>query len=168
MEFAILDSLSAWLKGTWLSSSIIHSRWIWPASETVHFIGLALLAGSVGLLDLRLLGLAKRVPIRPLHRLLFWGLLGFAMNVVTGLVFFIGAPSQYVHNVSFWLKMLLMFLAGLNALLFYVTGIFRGAERVGPGEDAPFGAKVIAAMSLILWIGVMYFGRMLPFLGEAF
>jgi hypothetical protein len=168
MESALLDTLSSWIKSTRLSADIIHSPWIWPAAETVHFIGLALLIGSVALLDLRMLGLAKRLPIRPLHDLLFWGIVGFALNVITGLVFFIGAPSQYVHNISFWLKMLLMFVAGINALLFYATGIFRAVEHVGPGEDAPFGAKVIAAASLLLWVGVTYFGRMLPFIGEAF
>jgi hypothetical protein len=168
MESGLLDSFSNWLKTTSLSAGIIHSSWIWPAAETVHFIGLALLIGSVALLDLRMLGLAKQLPVRPLHRLLFLGLIGFVLNVVTGLVFFVGAPSQYVHNVSFWLKMLLMFAAGMNALLFYVTGVFLQVEKVGPGEDAPFRAKVIAATSLLLWIGVTYFGRMLPFIGEAF
>jgi hypothetical protein len=168
MNFAVLDSLSAWLKSTSLSSAIVHYPWIWPTAETLHFMGLALLVGSVALLDLRMLGLAKRIPIRPLHLLLGWGILGFIINVLTGLVFFIGAPSQYVHNVPFWLKLLFIFLAGINALLFYVTGIFRDVEAVGPGEDAPFGAKVIAATSLLLWLGVIYLGRMLPFLGDAF
>lgn len=120
------------------------------------------------MLDLRMLGVAKRLPVRPLHQLLFWGILGFALNIITGLVFFVGAPGQYVHNVSFWLKLLLIFLAGINALLFYVTGIFRAVQGVGPGEDAPFPAKIVAAASLLLWIGVTYFGRMLPFIGEAF
>jgi hypothetical protein len=168
MDFAILDSLSAWLKSTSLSSAIVHYPWIWPAAETLHFIGLAMLVGSVGLLDLRMLGLAKRIPVRPLHLLLGWGILGFAINVVTGAIFFVGEPSQYVHNVPFWLKLLFILLAGINALLFYATGVFRDAEAVGPGEDAPFGAKVIAATSLLLWLGVIYLGRMLPFLGDAF
>lgn len=55
-----------------------------------------------------------------------------------------------------------------NVLLFYVTGVFRNVEGLGPGDDAPLAAKVIAAVSLFLWIGVMYLGRMLPFLGDAF
>ena len=168
MNFAFLDSLSTWLKTTKLSWAVIHYPWLWPAAETLHFIGLALLVGSVALIDLRMLGMAKQLPLRPLHRLLFWGLAGFGINVITGILFFAGEPSQYVHNSVFWLKLLFILLAGINALLFYATGIFRDTEDLGPGEDAPLGAKIIAGVSLFLWVGVMYFGRMLPFLGEAF
>jgi hypothetical protein len=64
--------------------------------------------------------------------------------------------------------MLFIALAGTNVLAFYFTGIFRTVEKLGPGEEAPGSAKVIAAVSLFLWIGVMYLGRMLPFLGDAF
>ena len=53
-------------------------------------------------------------------------------------------------------------------LLFYATGLFRKVEAMGPGDDAPVGAKVVAAASLILWAGVMYMGRMLPYIGNAF
>jgi len=64
--------------------------------------------------------------------------------------------------------MLFVILAGANVGIFYVTGIFKRAEKLGPGDDAPRAAKVIALASIILWIGVMYLGRMLPFLGSAF
>jgi hypothetical protein len=53
-------------------------------------------------------------------------------------------------------------LAGLNLLAFYVTGTARASDLVGPGQDAPFRAKVIAGTSLFLWVGVMYFGRLIP------
>src|SRR5262245_18057322 len=161
-------AFSTWLKGTKLAWAVIHYPWVWPAAETLHFIGLAMLIGVIGLMDLRLLGMAKRLPFAPLHRLLPWAISGFAICLLTGAVFLAGDPSQYIHNWVFWFKMLFIFLAGTNVMAFYATGVFRRVEALAAGEDAPVAAKVIAGVSLILWIGVMYFGRMLPFLGEAF
>jgi len=167
MESTIV-AFSTWLKGTTLAWIVVHYAWVWPAAETLHFIGLAMLVGVIGLMDLRLLGMAKRLPFAPLHRLLPWAITGFAICLGTGTVFFAGDPFQYNHNLVFGLKLLFIFLAGANVAAFYVTGVFRDVEALGPGDDAPVAAKVIAGVSLILWIGVMYLGRMLPFLGEAF
>jgi hypothetical protein len=164
----LIQSFATWLKATPLSSFVVQSSWVWPAAETLHFIGLAMLIGVIGLMDLRLLGMAKRLPFAPLHRLLPWGISGFVICLLTGTLFFSGDPFQYIHNWVFWGKMLFILFAGINVLLFYVTGVFKNVENLGPGEDAPFGAKVIAGVSLVLWIGVMYLGRMLPFLGDAF
>jgi hypothetical protein len=157
-----------WLKTTHLSAFVTQSRWVWPASETLHFIGLAMLIGVVGLMDLRLLGMAKRLPFAPLHKLLPFGIAGFSICLGTGTLFFAGDPFQYIHNPVFWYKLLFIVLAGVNVLVFYVSGAFRNVEHLAAGEDAPLGAKVIAGASLLLWIGVMYLGRMLPFLGDAF
>jgi len=167
MDIAIMDSLSKWLETTQLSLFINNHSWVWPACETLHFIGLILLVGIVGLIDLRMLGLARAVPFAPLHQLLPWAILGFVINLITGTLFFIGIPSQYVHNVAFWLKMLFILLTGINVLLFYLT-TFDEAEHLGPGDDAPLKAKIIAAVSIGLWVGVIYWGRMLPFIGDAF
>jgi hypothetical protein len=167
MKFAFLDALSDWLKSTQLSRIIVETQWTWPTCETLHFIGLALLIGSVGLADLRMLGMAKGVRFAGLHRLIRWGIAGFVICLLTGAAFFIGAPSQYVHNVVFQLKLLFILLAGINALVFELK-VLPGMKDLGPGEDAPAAAKVIAASSLVLWLGVMFLGRMLPFLGEAF
>jgi len=89
---AFVQSFAVWLKTTKLSSFVIAYPWVWPASETLHFIGLAMLIGVVGLMDLRLLGLAKRLPFAPLHRLLPWGIAGFGICLVTGSLFFAGDP----------------------------------------------------------------------------
>jgi hypothetical protein len=166
MSFVV--AFSTWLKGTEMSRFVTHYAWVWPACETLHFIGLAMLVGVIGMLDLRMLGLAKGLPLAPLHKLVPWGVSGFIINVLTGSMFFAGDPFQYIHNYAFWLKMMFIAIAGLNMLAFYVTGVFRTAEALGPGEDAPMLAKVIAGSSLFLWVGVMYLGRMLPFLGNAF
>jgi hypothetical protein len=142
--------------------------WVWPTCETLHFIGLILLIGNVGLLDLRMLGLMRELPARPFNRFVQWGVLGFAVNLVTGIVFFIGQPMQYTDNVAFYFKLAFILAAGLNVGAFYATGVFRKVESLGPGEDAPMLAQFIAGSSLFLWVGVMYFGRMLPYIGNAF
>jgi hypothetical protein len=162
-----MDAFAQWLKETQVSDFITSSRWLWPASETLHFVGLAMLIGCVGALDLRMLGVAKRLPVQYLHRFVPWGIAGFVINLVTGLVFFVGEPSQYVHNLSFQLKMLLMLIAGINVLVFYAT-VYRDTESLEAGADAPMKAKVAATVSIAAWFGVMYFGRMLPFIGNAF
>ena len=163
-----MHALISWLHTTALSMFVASHSWVWPTCETLHFMGLILLIGNVGLLDLRMLGVVKDLPATPLNRFVLWGVLGFAINLATGLVFFVGMPEQYIGNAAFYLKLLFMMLAGLNVAAFYVTGMFRKVERLAPGDEAPPLAKVIAAASLFLWFGVMYFGRMLPYLGNAF
>jgi hypothetical protein len=141
---------------------VMRSRWGWPASETLHFLGLTLLVGTIGLLDLRILGLARRVPIAALHRLVPWGVLGFIVTASTGVLFLVTEPREYIYNPAFHLKMLFLGLAGLNVAVFYITA-FRKAEALGPGDDAPRTAKAIAFVSLMLWLGIIVCGRLLTF-----
>ena len=135
------------------------SKWWWAFMMDLHFIGLALLIGTVGILNLRMLGFAKPLPIAPLHRLMPWAMAGFGMNAVTGILAFIGMPNYYTFDVAFWLKMLALLLLGLNAAAFYLTDAFPSVEHLGPGEDAPPFAKVMAATSLVLWFAVIALGR---------
>ena len=88
------------------------TKWMWPTCETLHFIGLSLLMGVVLLVDLRMLGFMKSVSFPVLHRLLPWGILGFGINVLTGLLFFIGQPDQYIKSIPFQWKMALVLIAG--------------------------------------------------------
>ena len=141
-------------------------KWGWPASETVHFIGLCLLFGVVLVVDLRMLGFMKSIPFSTLHRLLPWGVLGFGVNVVTGMLFFIGAPADfYVNNEVFLWKLALILVAGANALYFTV---FDQAWIVGAGDTPPMAAKVAAASGILIWTGVIFCGQMLPFFGHSF
>jgi hypothetical protein len=163
-----IDAVVQWIHGTWMSKALVASPYAFPAGETLHFVGLAMLFGFVATIDLRMLGVAKNLPLAPLHRLLPWGVAGFVMTGLTGLLFIFTSPEQYLHDWVFWSKMSFIALAGANVLSFYVGNIHREVEALGPGDDAPPRAKAIAVTSLLLWIGVMFFGRMLPFLGEAF
>jgi hypothetical protein len=140
-----------------------YSRWVWPILEDFHFFGLILLLGTMGMLNLRIMGFLKQLPIAPLHRFLPWGIAGFFINVITGFLFFYGMPGFYTVNVVFQLKMLAILLAGGNLLFFNCTSAFRSLEKVGPGEDAPPFARFIAATSIVLWIAVIILGRYIPF-----
>ena len=162
-----MEPVWIWIKSSWLSHFVVGYPWVWPTCETLHFIGMALLVGVVGVIDLRMLGVMKSLSFAPLHRLLPWGIAGFVINLTTGLMFFAGDPYQYKDNIAFLLKMLFLLIAGFNVLVFYFT-LFKEVESMGPGDDAPLRAKVIAAASLFLWFWVMYWGRMLPFIGNAF
>ena len=141
---------------------VMHTAWAWPTAESLHFIGLSLLIGTVGLFDLRLLGLGRRIPIAALHRLVPWGLLGFGINLISGVSFLMTEPDQYIYNPAFQFKVLFMVAAGLNALAFYLTS-YRSVTASGAGPDAPRTAKIIAAASLSLWISVLVAGRLLTF-----
>lgn len=164
------DFVNYWLSWPLVVNFLNANSWGWTLAEILHFVGLALLIGTVGMFDLRLLGVGKGLPVEPLRRVLPWGVLGFGLCVITGLTFVTGlksnipAPVYDVLTVDIWLqlKLLFIFLAGLNLLAFYLTGMSRAVDHLGPGQDAPRLAKAIAGASLFLWIGVIYFGRLIP------
>ena len=162
-----VHSIVAAIKATWLSDAVKHYPWVWPTCETLHFIGLSLLLGVVGLLDLRLMGFIKRVPVSALRPLLPYGIAGFVINLITGLLFFIGAPDQYIFNIAFYWKLLFLVVAGANALFFETTQGRRISEIEASGA-VPTAFRVAGAVSLFSWFMVLYWGRMLPFVGNAF
>jgi hypothetical protein len=156
-----VSPLEVYLNSTYLHR-MMHTWWAWPTAESLHFFGLSLLLGTVGLFDLRLLGFAKQIPLIALHRLIPWGIFGYSINVVTGISFFVGEPDQYMYNPSFQIKMVFMTLAAINVALFYLT-MFRHVKTRGPGEDAPMAARIMGGASLVFWIGVLSCGRLLTF-----
>jgi hypothetical protein len=157
-----IQSAQSWLETTQLSYYMVHSDFAWPICESLHFLGLTLLIGTIGLLDLRMLGMAKELSPSAMHRLVGWGILGYVINVVTGTMFFVGIPYQYIYNGAFQLKMVCMVFLGINVLMFYLT-MHRKVADLGPGDSAPLGAKLIAGTSLFLWISVICLGRLEAF-----
>ena len=146
--------------------AMVASKWWWAFMMSMHFIGLSLLIGVIGILNLRLIGFAKQLPVEPLHRFFPWALAGLGINVATGMLAFMGMPEYYTLNAAFWFKILALMLAGLNVGMFYVTGIFERVKRLGAGEDAPFSAKVLAVTSLVLWFAVVISGRYIQLFQE--
>lgn len=141
---------------------LMHTSWAWPTFESLHFIGLSVLIGTVGLWDLRLLGVAGAIPMAALHRLVPWGVGGYLLNVCTGLLFVISAPNQYLYNPAVQIKFSLMAIAGLNVLMFYRFA-YRPVKAAGAAAAAPARARTAAAVSLACWIGVIVCGRLITY-----
>jgi len=150
-----------WIRDTSLGATVRQSRWIFAAGETLHFIGLSLLVGGILIVDLRLLGFLRRIPIRAALAFLPFVIAGFLINLATGIVFFSADPMMYWPNPAFKLKMALILLAGLNALVFTVMAQ-RRVLGLGLDDDTGRIAKVTAGLSLGLWLGVLLLGRLLP------
>jgi uncharacterized membrane protein len=161
-----MGDLQIWLHITLLKGTAVaafmRTNWGWPTIESIHFVGLTLLFGTIATWDLRLLGMARRVPIAEFHRLVPFGVLGFAINASSGSMFLMTEPNQYVYNPAFQFKMLFLVLAGLNVLVFY-TSAFRRLAALGPGVEPPLITKLFGATSLICWIAVIVCGRLITF-----
>ncbi|HEY6508242.1 MAG TPA: DUF6644 family protein [Vicinamibacterales bacterium] len=155
----------AWLRAASIQSAVTDNVWLWPGLEALHFVGLAVLFGVVVVVNARLLGLMPGVSYAAVHRLIPWAALALGVNAVSGMLFMIATPQQYADNISFHAKLVLLILAGANLL--YLTES-EEPFRVGPNQRVPAMAKTMAVSAILLWIGVMYFGRMLPFIGGAF
>lgn len=158
----MVEQTIEWLESTALANLVFTYGWLWPISEALHFMGLVLLVGSVGLFDLRVLGLGKGIPPAAVHRLVPFGLLGFVVSVLTGILFVTSTPDQYFYNSAFHFKAVFLLLMGLNVVFFYLVP-HRAVRTLGPHEDAPRIAKLSAALSLAFMTAVMCCGRMLTF-----
>ncbi len=137
--------------------------WVWPLMQNLHFIGLCLMFGPLLAIDLRVIGACRFIPMKGALSLIPLILGAFTINLITGILFFFGDPFRFFYNFSFQWKMALVALAGVNALWFWV-GEHAKLSQLADGEQANFQAKVIAGLSLALWIGVIIFGRLIPYL----
>ena len=142
--------------------AFMNTAYGWPAIESVHFLSLAVLLGTVGLFDLRMLGVGRGIPLTALHRLIPFGIGAWLVNLVTGLMFFVSAPDQYAFNPAFQLKMAAMAIAGLNVVVFYWV-LSRRVHALGPDEVAPLSIKLAAGVSLGAWMAVVMFGRLITY-----
>lgn len=159
-----MDQLIEWcstIERTLIATRIRESLWVFPAIEIVHLLAMIVFVSTVGALDLRLLGLAsKRERVSALaQRLLPWSFAGFFVMAATGVLLFMSnAAKLYVNNPAFQLKLLLIVLAGINALAFHMT-IYRRVNAWDMSPVTPPAARLAAASSLLLWIAVVAAGR---------
>ena len=157
-----LRSLQTYLHSTLQGEFLRTSKWGWPIFESLHFIGMSMLLGTVGVFDLRLLGFARRIPIATLHKLIPIGIAGFTINFVTGISFLSATPDQYLFNRAFYWKVTFIVIAGINVGIFYM-GAFKPLLASKADSPPPLAARVAGAVSLCAWIGVMSAGRLLTF-----
>ena len=161
------ESVVALLKSTWISHQMTGQPWLWAICETLHFIGLALLIGAAGFFDLRLMGFMKRIPLTAVMPVRRWAAVGVAINVITGTLFFVGAPDQYIENPAWWGKVFFLLVAMLN-IAFFETQLGAKMLTLSDEADTPTSFKIAGALSIASWFMVLYLGRMLPFIGTAF
>ena len=152
-----------WLEGTGIANAIRTSIWMYPALETSHYIGLAFLVGGIMLIDLRVLGIGKRLPLKSMIGLLPWVWGGFIINLTSGTLIFIYGATNFGTNPSFWVKMTLMALAGLNALIFDLAAR-RSSDRWEATGEIPMFVKSIATLSFVLWLCVVTTGRWMAYI----
>lgn len=145
-----------------LGAAMRDSAWLYPAAEIAHLVGVALLFGTVAVLDLRLLGFGRSLPVRRLTaHVLPWTLASFLLIVPSGLAMFAAYATDLIENPVFTLKIVLIALAGCNAAI-YFTGPFQSVaqwETSGP----PVAARITAGVSLALWMTVIACGRLLGY-----
>lgn len=137
--------------------------WLYPAVETAHIAGIAILVGSIAVLDLRLLGFSRALPVRRLAaHVLPWSIGSFVLIVPSGLAMFVAHAGDFIASPVFALKVCLILAAGTNAAVLH-AGAFRGAAQWDVEAMPPLAARLAAALSLLLWLSVIACGRLLAY-----
>lgn len=141
-----------------------NSNWLFDVTETIHSLGIILVAGTIMLVDLRLLGKGLRAePVsHVVARIVPWTLSGFALMFVTGAWLFASEATKLYRSPAFRVKLILLALVGLNALIFHLT-IYRSAAEWDDVRIAPLRARIAGWCSLILWIGIIAAGRSIAY-----
>lgn len=148
----------AWLADTAVAAWVNSSRWIWPTLESIHFASLCVFIGSLLIIDFRLIGLYRDRCGLILEGLIRLSLVAFAVNLATGLLFFVGNTPKYINNPAFELKLILIMVAGMNALFYKVR-----LSHLVDTEEVSWSSIGVGYLSLVLWAGVIICGRMITF-----
>ena len=162
----MLEHISASLTLAPIQRLVNGHAWFWPLCETIHYVGMSLLVGIIGVLDLRILGLFRSMPIGALKPLVPLAMAAFIGNLITGIFFVTGTDSGasfYIENLSFQLKLAVLLVALINLIIFRLTGLEEAVYATPAGADAPYRAKVIAVVSLVAWTFTIVFGRLLMY-----
>lgn len=153
-----------WIEQSPLAVAMRQELWLYPAVEVLHILGFVTLVGSIAMLDLRLLGLSRELPVRRLARhLLPWTWGALLVIVPTGSLMFMAHATEFIDNRAFVLKLTLIFAAGLNAAAFQL-GPFRSVAHWDEDVATPCRARLHAALSLVIWAGVITCGRLLAYI----
>lgn len=152
------DSLFSVISDSDLAAWVVRSPYIWPTLESIHFVSLCALFGCIMVVDLRLIGLLREPLKAASQTLIRIALAAFGINLATGVLFFFGNTFKYVDNPAFELKLVLILIAGLNAL--YVR---TRLSHVIATNSATRASAAAGYLSLLVWAGVIVCGRMITF-----
>jgi hypothetical protein len=151
-----------WLQGTWVGLLVAESLWGYPLLETIHSLGMAMLIGSLGLINLRVLGVKGDLPMLGMRQLLPLAWVGFTLNAISGTLLFTSDAVYFFESYTFRIKMVLIVLGGLNAALLGQR-VFREAAAGAAVAPPTAGTKWIAATSLVFWLGAVCAGRLIAY-----
>jgi hypothetical protein len=146
------------------SIAIRESLYVYPYLLVAHVVGMCLFVGTVAMMDLRLAGWGNNSsPLSQVQAKLFpWQVLGLVLSGITGMVLLYGQPMRYYGNIFFWVKMVMMALAAVNAMIFHRTA-YRSIAAWDTDARPPLGARVAGASSLFLWGAVIICGRLIAY-----
>lgn len=140
---------------SFLAALKTHS-WAYPALEVAHIAGIALVIGNLVLLELRVFGLGRMLPVKDLARLcLSLTVVGFGLIATSGLVMFATQATELLANRAFTLKMVLLMLAGCNAAWFH------GRKSLDRLDGM---ARALMLVSTVLWLAMAASGRWIAYL----
>ncbi len=149
-----------WCETLWLGQFVIGSNWLFPVIESVHLLGLALLGGSVLLVDLRLLGLGLKdravseLALDARH----WMLTGLAIMIVTGIPLFLSEPIKLYYSTAFWIK-----ITTLPIALAFAFTVRARVALADPVSGTARRQQLVGALSIALWVTVAVAGRWIGF-----
>lgn len=163
MEENDVPTIWSWLESTGVATAMREWTWAYPIVEIAHIIGFVVLVGAAFMFDLRLLGVSRRLPITDLaSHLLRWSRASAFVVLPTGFLMFMTNATKLAGNPVFRLKLILIVLAGLNALVFR-SWKSHSAEDWDVDRSSPVAARVSAAFSLVAWSAVISCGRLIAF-----
>ena len=153
-----------WLDHTSIGIAIRESLWLFPVIETLHIFGIISLVGATSILDLRLMGWTfKEESVSKLaKRFLPWAWFGFIVQVITGLLMFSSEAVKMTGNWAFQIKMLLILVAGLNAVVFHSLA-YKSVGKWDHDDVAPLSARIAGGLSILLWFGIVAMGRWIAY-----
>lgn len=152
-----------WLENSGPATAVREGEWIYPAVETLHILGIAVLVGSAAMWDLRLLGFSRRLAVSDLaDHLLPAARAGFAVAVGSGLLLFASDAVATAGNPAFRIKLVLIAAAVTNAYLFHAR-TFRYVMLWDRDRRPPQSARINAMFSLVLWGLVVVAGRLIAY-----
>ncbi len=140
----------------WLSQSI------YPIVLTIHSVGLALLVGLLVVIDLRVLGLARDIPIPSLRRFMNVVWIGFGANAVTGILLFCISPYTFFHSTMFRFK-LLFILTGLVLAGVLNTSLLKVGDEYTAISNPTARQRALAALSIACWLAAIVAGRLMAY-----
>lgn len=151
-----------WLQGTWVGVLVAESLWGYPIFETIHTLGMAMMIGSLGLINLRVLGYKPELRLLDVRQLLPLAWIGFTMNAISGTLLFSSDAVYFWDKYTFRIKMILIILGGINASLLGQR-VFREAAAGAPALQPAASTKWIAFLSLVFWFGAVIAGRLIAY-----